>query len=236
MTAQQKERRIFRQQVAAKIEQFGERVLNLEDLAFFAASEGGRVENDAVVAALPFYFAAEKADRIVDDPADRRILQSVERSVFARPFDHAFRGIEMTDFRTALRGGQRRAAGVGEKIQHIHGAGLLFALLHSFADPFPHHSLFGENAEVAEVGGRKFKGDTGNGDFPVIGQVMAVMPAVAALAVEPGGDIAPDFFVKALLPCNLSGGAHQFHIAEALQLAAVAAVDQFIIIIHRPYG
>ena len=97
----------------------------------------------------------------------------------------------MADFRAALRGGQCRAAGIGEEVQHIHRAGLLFTLLHGFADPFPHNALFGENAEVAEVGGRKFKGDAGDVDFPVVGQIVAVVPAVAALAVESGGDILP---------------------------------------------
>ncbi len=232
MAAQQKKGRVVAEQIAAEVEQKGQVGLDFKHLALFAAPERGRIENDAVITSSAFDFAAQEGDGIIHDPADGCVLQLIERGVFTRPFHHAFGGVEVADLRTALRGGEGRTAGIGEEVEHAGRFVPHLALLNRFADPVPHDALFREHTEVAEIGGGEFKADARDGDNPFIGQVVAVVPAVAVLAVEAGRHILPVFFGTRLMPDGLSGGPHQRYLAEAFQLAASAAVHQFVIILH----
>jgi hypothetical protein len=87
---------------------------------------------------------------------------------------------------------------------------------------------------MSEVGGGELEVNLCDVNRPFIGQITAVVPAVALFAIKSGGNVLPDGFGKGLMPGSLTGGADKGDVAEALQFAAVAAVDQFIVIIHRP--
>ena len=87
--AEKDEERCRGQKLAAEGEGLGEVAFDLVDLALRAAPEGGRVEDDGVVAPSATDFASEELVGVLGDPADRGILESVQRGVFARPVDHA---------------------------------------------------------------------------------------------------------------------------------------------------
>ena len=179
MRGKEDEARTFGKHALHERQRFLQVALDLVRLAARAASERGRVEDHGVVAALPTELAAEKLVHVVHDPADRTVLQPVQRGVVARPLHHAFRGVEVAHLRAALRRRKRTPAGIGKQVQHLRAGSMR-------ADPVPLRALLGEDAEVAEVGAGELEADAGRLDRPLRGQRAPPVPAVAFLAVERG--------------------------------------------------
>lgn len=181
MGAEEEKRRGGGEQLAAEVKGLCKIPFDFVDLAFRAAAERRRVENDSVVSVSATDFASEELVRVFDNPADRGFGQSVEGGVFACPLDHALGGVKVADICTREGRGHRRTAGIGEQIQD---AELPRRFFDGFADPLPLGALFGENPEVAEVGAGKFELDGVDGNVPLLGQSVASVPVQPLFAVE----------------------------------------------------
>ena len=82
---------------------------------------------------------------------------------------------------------------------------------------------------MAEIGTAQTEAQPINGDVPLIRQLFAAMPAVARFTVKGCIGRLPHCRVQLRGPDGLCTGARQHIGAEALQLAAVAAVEKGIV-------
>ena len=133
----------------------------------------------------------------------------------------------MADLRARRRARDRRAAGVGEEIQHADGAPRIFDLL---ARKVPVHGLLGEEARVLEVHGLDLKRKVPVFHLPGFGQpVLVPVSAAGGRAVVAALRAAPAAVRVRRLPYRLRVRPHQDLLSPALQLFSAAAVQQFVI-------
>ena len=149
VAAEEDESGVGGEDLLAEIEELNEVVVDFEELLVGAAAEAGGVEDDAVVAAAAADFAVEEFLDIVDDPADGCVGELVKGGVLACPVDHFFGRVEVADIAAGLGEGEGGAAGVGEEIEDIEW---LFGVFGALLQPLPAEGVFGEDAQVAEVG------------------------------------------------------------------------------------
>jgi hypothetical protein len=106
---EEKEARFFGEGFAAEFEQLGELAFDFPDVAVGAAAEGGRIEQDAVVAGAALDFAADVFDGVLDDPADGLVVEAGSGLVFAGPGGGGLGGVDVG----GLPAGGGRAPGGG---------------------------------------------------------------------------------------------------------------------------
>ena len=208
--------------------------LDLVHLAAGAAPKARRVEDDGVVAPSAADFALHELVGVVHDPADRRGGEAVQLRVLARPLHHPLRGVEVADLSAAQSRRQGRAAGVGEEVEKRRCAAGRLGGGDRLADPPPLRALLGEDAEVAEVSAAELEADAGGLDFPGLRDARAVVPAVPVLAVEGRVRARPFRRRQRRTPQRLRAWTRERVGAEALKLAAVAAVEKFVVVLHLP--
>ena len=85
------------EQAAAIRQQARQVLLEPPDLAFGAAAEFWRIENDPVVALAAPHFARSKLGRIIDDPAQRALRDPRKFGIGAGLRDRFLAGIDMGD-------------------------------------------------------------------------------------------------------------------------------------------
>ena len=123
---------------------------------------------------------------------------------------------------------ERRAAGVGEQVEHIDGTAR--AADHA-VDEIPVGRLLGEQAGVLEAHGLELEGQLAVMDRPLLGQT-ADLPFAAARvrAVVDGVRPVPCAAALGARPDGLRVRAHQHLIAPALDFLAAAAVKHGIVL------
>ena len=225
------EQRIVRQHLLAGAHQAEQLVFQLPHLAARAASVAGRIHQDALVAVAPALLALHELQRVVDDPAHAGLVDAGQLAVLARPLHHALGGVHVGDLRARRRTGAGRAAGVAEQVQHADGA---VRLADEARHPVPVHRLLREQAGVLEAGGAHVELQLAILHAPALRQLFEELPLAAALggAVVVGVRLRPELGLL-LRPDRLGIGAAQYDVLPALQLLAVAGIDDLVIL---PFG
>ena len=131
----------------------------------------------------------------------------------------------MADLGTGEGGRERGPARVGEEVED---GDLAAGVADGLADPTPLGALFGEDAEMSEVGAGETELDVVDGDFPMGGKSVASVPVETLLAIEGGVGAFPFGNGALRFPDRLRTGAGENHAAKALKLASVAAVEQVV--------
>ena len=125
---------------------------------------------------------------------------------------------------TALGAGECGATRVGEEVEEVEWLLALWRFAcEALGDPVPHAAGF-KHAEVPEVGGGEFHFDAVDARVPGVGQTVAAAPLEAVLACEKGVGLFPEAWLFRA-PNGLCAWAVEGDLAEALQFAAVAAVE-----------
>ncbi len=206
-------------------------VFDLENLAFGAAPVAGRVEDHEIIPAVAAVLAFEEFAHVIDDPADGRAGEVVERGVVPRPIDHALGGIDVADLGAGVGGGERAAAGIGEEIHHPRGAVLPAREgRDALADGAPLVALLGENPEMPEIRGAEPEDEAIDADRPPLRQALAAAPAgLLPITEKAGVGLAPAGVRQLRPPHRLRAGTRQRDQAETLQLLPAPAVEQFVV-------
>ena len=200
------------------------------------APELGRIEDDAVIALAPAHLARGELGGVVDDPADRPLIEAAKHRIGPRLRHRFLRGIHMRH-RAKAREGLTAHAGIAEKVER---AGLMLALQH-LAHPAPHRSHIGKETEVAKggaIGGEAHF--IAPAQLPAIARhalgqmpardLRAIEPAPAAIFIGTGHEFAMRAPIgKARAPQRLPLGPDEAIAAIALELAPVAAIEQRVI-------
>ena len=219
---EEEEAGFFGEGFAAEFQQLGELAFDFPDVAIGAASEGGGVEENAVVAGAAFDFAANIFEGVFDDPADGFCVQMGGNLVVAGPGGGGFGGVHVGGFPAGFGGDEGGGAGIAEEIEKpcAGGGGLL--------DGVPMGRLFGEHAEMfAGVGDAGKKGEGAEAEFPFAGATGAQFPA--GVFVVDGLGAIPFGGRQAGFPPGLGFAANDGDGAKALEFEAAARVEQFVV-------
>ena len=186
-----------------------------------------------MVALAAPHLAGHELARVVEDPADRRFAQLGDGLVLLGPGDRPLGGVDVRHLGPGLGRDQRGGPRVGEEIED---AGRLAAHLgQPLQHPLPVRQLLGEEAQVAEAGESAEHGDAQHLQRPGLGQRLVLVPAaglavlLAAAGLELGVRPQPRAGIERRLPHGLRLRAVDREAAEALELAAVAAVEQRVV-------
>ena len=93
-------------------------------------------------------FAFNKFCAVIDKPADFRVGQTGENSVFLCPCNHSPGRVNMRYLRAGRSCGDRRASGVGEQVQYPDLTSASGGVSDQPGKPFPVRCLFGEQSCV----------------------------------------------------------------------------------------
>ena len=217
----EQKQRIVRQDADAHVQQIQQVVVDFEQLLIRAASKARRIQQDAVVFPPATLFTQQELLHVIDDPADGSLLQVVQLHVPMGPVNHFFGSVQMADFAAVLRQRHRRAARIGEQIQHGWTAA---RLIDESGHPIPAKFMFGEDAHMAEIRRRDFERHLPYFACPAFRQTPRECPMVALLPREETIRLPPDVRRKRRTPNGLGTRAVQNIVAEALQFPPRPAV------------
>ena len=219
------EARIIRQQLPGKINQFRQIAFQLPNFAIGAAAIFGRIKDQAVIFCPAPHLAAKEFQRIIDDPAHRRIAQARQRGILAGG-RHAFlAGINVRHLRTGPRCNQAADAGIAKHVQHP------IAGLDAAGQPIELGAHVGKEAEVTEGCVVGPETDLSSRRWalhgPAFGHIGRKLPAATAVFIAAADELAIGLPVGAGgRPHCLRFRADEAEAAIAFQLAAVAGVHQ----------
>jgi hypothetical protein len=169
------------QQIAAMRQQLRQARENVPDLALRPAAEFRRIEQDAVIVAAAPNLAGGEFCRIVENPADRSVVEAGKRLVLPRPGDRLLRGVNMRHLGARFCGDQRGEAGIAEEVQKRGAfAGRAQALQHER----PVRLLFRKGAHMAEGGEAAGIADRTVAHGPGLSEVRPPLPAAGAFLVH----------------------------------------------------
>ena len=155
-------------------------VLDLPDLALGAASVGGRIHDDRVIGISPSYLALYKFAAVIDEPADRSVLEPRNGGVLPGPGDHTPGRVDMSDGRTGLRCCNCGTAGISEQVEDFNFSAGRHSVSNDLTEPVPVDGLLREEAGMLEVKGFEPEGQIFVVDRPLLGKV-SELPLAAAL-------------------------------------------------------
>ena len=138
------EARIVGQQLPGEIDQFGQIAFQLPHLAIRAAAIFGRIEDQAVIFRPAPHLAAQEFQRIIDDPAYRRIAQARQGGILASGRHTLLAGINVGHLRASAGRNQAADTGIAEHVHHP------IAGLDAAGQPIELAAHIGEEAKVAE--------------------------------------------------------------------------------------
>ena len=195
-------------------------ILEPPQLAIGTAPELGRVEQDAVVAALAADLARGELGGVIDDPAHRAIAHSRQQGVGAAALDRFLRRIDMDQSRAGVGQRQCADAGVAKQVEDV-------GVVRQGAHRVPLRRHVGEEAQVAEGGQAGVEADLAARHWPAARNRSMLDPAPAAILVRSGDEGRVGVpFVQRRSPHRLRIGADDRHGSIAFELLPVAAVDQ----------
>ncbi len=201
--------------------------LQTPDFAIGATAIFGRIEQYAVIAAVAPDFAGDEFGGILHDPADGPVRHARQVGIGASLGDGFFRGVDMNHARAAGRHGQRSDASIAKQVHHLR-VGFVGS---PFAHPVPYRRHVRKEAQMAEGGATGLERDFLPAKRPAFGRDgLVIEPAAPALLVRTGHEFAVrrPVFGRGR-PHRLRFGANEAEAAIALQLAAMARIDQAII-------
>ncbi len=228
----QEKQGLGREDLAAFAQEFPEAVLEFPHLAAGAATVGGGVHDDGVVAAAALDLAAHELEAVVHDVAHGGVGQAAEGGVVLAPLHHALGGVHMGDAGAGLGGGAGGGAGVAEEVEHADLAAGGAGAFDEGGGPLPVDRLLGEEAGVFKTGGLDAEGEAEAfvADGPVVGRLFFEFPATAALAAAVIKTVpAAPLGAVGFGPDDLGVGADEVHAAPAFLLHAEAAVEELIV-------
>ena len=136
----------------------------------------------------------------------------------------------MADFSSCACCGERAATGVSEEINDLRRAVMFLAERGAFlGDASPLIPLFGEDAEVPEVGAAQLELRAIDGDGPCRWQLLATVPFVPTVTEECRGGLPPFDGGQGGLPDRLGAGSGEHDVSEAFEFLKPAAVEQLIV-------
>ena len=187
------------------------------------------VQDDAVVAALATALARDEGTRVIDEPADRAIVERIQRSVAAGPVDRGFRRVDVHDRRPGLRHGEADQAGIGEEVEHG-GRGTGHG--HAFAEPWQQHGVLGEQPDLS--GGRRseLEPEIADVDRPSLARRLRSRTAPAGVPLEPQIRVIP-LFRRAPRTVGARVWSVEDIPAEPFQPTAVAGIDELVVLHER---
>src|SRR6185312_1397401 len=189
-------------------------------LARRSAPELGRVEQYAIVAPAAPDLARGELACIVDDPADRAVIETGKRRILFPLLDGFLGGVDVHQPRAGFAERQRADAGVAEQVEHV---GVGSTLPH----PVPLRGHVGEEAEVAEWGQRGGEADISARELPLPRHRAVLDPAAAALLVRAGDEGRVRVPVAACRrPHRLRLRPDHLDVAVAFELLAATAIDE----------
>lgn len=214
-------------------------------LAVRTASVGRRVEDDAGIAVAAAHLALHEFQRILHDPAHP--VQPAPLHVLARPGHHLPHRIHVRHLGPGRPGRERRAARIGEQVQHLRHAFRPLAaprgrtaagqLPAAVVDEIPVGGLLGKNPDVLERRQRQPHPEAhppaGILHCPAVGHTGRKAPLAALLAASVASERSvgppPLRLRQRPPPDGLRLRTARDEAAETLQFLEIARIEQFVI-------